>query len=153
MPTDTRPRDRFVAGLLMVLMVAVFAYTFTFPPPGQNFDPGVAAMPRIVAVVIFAAALLPLIWPRQGEKMPRGAGLLRVGGTAVLLLAYALVVDDVGFVIATVAFLVLELLLIGVRHWLPIVAMPLVTSIGLYVLFRDVLGVPLPVSGYGGLPF
>lgn len=149
---DTTKRDRLTAGLLMVFAVIVFAFTFTFPAPGQPLDPGVAAMPRIVAVIIFAAAAVPLLRPQEGERLPRGMGAARVGGTAVLLVAYAYSLDAIGFVFATIAFLVLELLLIGVRHWLPLVAMPLVTSIGLFLVFRNALDVPLPTSGIGGFP-
>lgn len=149
----TKQRDRLVASILIVFAVVVFAYTYTFPAPSQALDPGVAAMPRLMLGTIFVLALVPLIRPQECEKLPRGSGVVRILGTIVLLLAYAFAIDELGFVISTAVFLVAELLLIGVRHWLPLVAMPLVTSFGLYYLFRAALDVPLPRGGFGGIPF
>lgn len=148
-----KQRDRIAAVALMVLAAVIFASTFTFPPPGQPLDPGVGAIPRIVAGVIFLMAFVPLMRPTEGEPLPRGMAAVRVVGTLTLLLGYTLLLDEIGFVITSVLFLVLELLLVGVRRPIPLVALPVLTSFGLFFLFRSVLDVPLPRSGLGGLPF
>lgn len=145
-------RDRLAAVAVMVFAIFIFAFTYTFPSPTQALDPGPGAIPRIVAVLIFLMALVPLVRPVEGERLPRGGGLVRLLGTVVLLALYALTIDEIGFVISTAVFLILELLLIGVRRPVTLVAMPLVTSLGLFYLFREVLDVALPMSGIGGLP-
>lgn len=144
--------DRIAAVLLLALAVFVFAYTFTFPPPVQPLDPGVAAFPRIISVLIGVLALVPLVRPEEGEALPRGGAALRVIGTVVLLGGYAIVLDVLGFVITTVGFLLAELLLLGVRRPVLLIILPLGLSMGLFYLFRVLLGVPLPDSGLGGLP-
>lgn len=148
----SRLGDRVAALLLLALAVFVFAYTFTFPPPAQELDPGLAALPRMIAVLIGVLALVPLARPEEGEALPRGGTALRVVGTVVLLGAYALVIDSLGFVITTVAFLLAELLLIGVRRPLTLILVSVGLSLGLFYLFRILLDVSLPVSGLGGLP-
>lgn len=148
----SRLGDRVAALLLLALAVFVFAYTFTFPPPTQELDPGLATLPRMIAVLIGVLALVPLARPEEGEALPRGGAALRVVGTVVLLGAYALVIDSLGFVITTVAFLLAELLLIGVRRPLTLILVSVGLSLGLFYLFRMLLDVSLPVSGLGGLP-
>lgn len=144
--------DRVAGALALVLAVGIFAYTFTLPSPAQPTDPGVTALPRMISVLIGVLALVVLARPEEGEPMPRGGSALRVGGSAALLAVYGIVMDGLGFVITTVAFLLAILLLIGVRRPAVLVLVPLVVSVGLFYLFRMLLEVSLPVSGLGGLP-
>lgn len=145
--------DRVVAGLLVAFAVFIFVYTASFPQPTQPLDPGVDAFPRIMAGLIGLLALTLLAKPRSWERFPRGAGAARVVGTVVLIFLYYLAIQPLGFVITTSFFLVGHLLLIGVRKPLPIIIVTFVGGPGLFYLFRNVLDVPLPLSGIGGLPF
>lgn len=149
---STKLGDRVAAGLLLAFAVGIFAYTFTFPAPVQDLDPGVTAFPRMISVLIGALALVLLMRPREGEALPRGRAALRVIATVLLLCVYAVVLDSLGFVITTVSFLLAELVLIGVRRPAFLVLVPLGVGLGLYYLFRVFLEVPLPASGLGGLP-
>ncbi|MFI7481154.1 tripartite tricarboxylate transporter TctB family protein [Kocuria sp. M1R5S2] len=144
--------DRTAAVLLLALAVFVFVYSGTLPAPVQDLDPGVGYFPRMLAVLIGVLALVPLIRPHAWERFPRGIVAARVVGTAALLCVYALVVEEAGFVITTVAFVLAELFLLGARKPLTLIVMPLAVSLGLFYLFREVLDVPLPLSGWGGLP-
>ena len=137
---------------MLAFAVGVFAYTFTFPVPVQDLDPGVTAFPRMVTVLIGVLALVLLVRPREGEPLPRGRAAIRVIVTILFLCLYAVVMDSIGFVITTVVFLLAELLLIGVRRPVLLVLVPLGVAVGLFYLFRVFLEVPLPVSGIGGLP-
>lgn len=150
---STKLGDRVAAMLLLAFAVGIFAYTsFTFPPPAQPLDPGVTAFPQMVSVLIGVLAVAILVRPQEGEALPRGRAALRVIGTVLLLVVYAVVLDSVGFVITTAIFLLAELLLIGIRRPAPLILVPLGVSMGLFYLFRGFLEVPLPVSGLGGLP-
>jgi putative tricarboxylic transport membrane protein len=146
------PGDRIAAVILLALAVFVFAYSFTLPAPVQELDPGVAAFPRGLAVLIGLLALVPLLRPQPGEPLPRGIPAWRVIGTVVLLAGYAMILDIAGFVITTVMFVLVELLLLGVRRPVTLIVMPLGVGLGLFYLFRILLGVALPTSGLGGLP-
>ena len=148
----TRLGDRIAGLLLLALAVFVFVYSGTLPAPVQDLDPGVGFFPRMLAVLIGVLALVPLLKPEEWDPLPRGIVAWHVVGTALLLFAYALVMDTAGFVLTTVAFVLAELLLLGARSPLTLIAMPLVVSLGLFYLFRSVLDVPLPTAGWGGLP-
>lgn len=148
----TRLNDRIAGLLLLALAVFVFVYSGTLPAPIQDLDPGVGFFPRMLAVVIGVLALVPLLKPQDWDPLPRGVVAWHVIGTALLLFGYALVMDTLGFVITTVVFVLAELLLLGARHPLILIGMPLVVSLGLFYLFRSVLDVPLPTAGWGGLP-
>lgn len=145
--------DRIVAALLIVFAGFIFIYTASFPEPAQSLDPGIDAFPRIIASLIGLLALMLLLKPREWERFPRGSGMLRVLGTVGLVFLYYLAIVPLGFVITTSLFLVLHLLLIGVRKPIPIFVVTLIGGLGVFYLFRNVLDVPLPLSGVGGLPF
>lgn len=145
--------DRIVAALLVAFTVFIFVYTESFPETAQALDPGVEAFPRIVAGLIGILALVLLARPRAWESFPTGSGAMRVIGTVVLVFLYYLAIQPLGFVITTSIFLILHLLLIGVRKPMPIIVVTVVGGFGIFYLFRSVLDVPLPLSGIGGLPF
>lgn len=145
--------DRVVAVCLIGFTVFIFVYTGSFPAASQPLDPGIGAFPRIVAGLIGLLALILLAKPQEWEQFPRGSGAVRVVGTVVLVYLYYLALQPLGFVITTSLFLVLHLLLIGVRKPIPIIVVTAVGGYGLFSLFRNLLDVPLPTSGIGGLPF
>jgi putative tricarboxylic transport membrane protein len=149
---SARLGDRVAGLLLLALAVFVYVYSGTLPAPVQDLDPGVGFFPRMLAVLIGVLALVPLLKPEEWDPLPRGIVAWHVIGTAVLLFGYALVVETLGFVITTVVFVLVELLLLGARRPVTLIAMPLVVGLGLFYLFRSVLDVPLPVAGWGGLP-
>lgn len=146
------PGDRIAAIILLALAVFVFAESFTMPDPVQKLDPGVAAFPRGLAVLIGVLALVPLFRPQPGEPLPQGRYAWRVIGTVLLLAGYAMVLDLIGFVITTILFILAELLLLGIRRPVTLIAMPFGVGLGLFYIFRTLLGVALPTSGLGGLP-
>ncbi|MGO1530583.1 MAG: tripartite tricarboxylate transporter TctB family protein [Micrococcaceae bacterium] len=145
--------DRLVAVGLIGFAVFIFVYTADFPAASQPLDPGIDAFPRIVAALIGGLALALLVKPREWEKFPRGFGVLRVVGTIVLITFYYFAIQPLGFVITSAVFLIAHTLLVGVRKPISIIVITLIGSVGLFYLFRNILDVPLPRSGIGGLPF
>lgn len=145
--------DRIVAIFLIGFAVFIFVYTAGFPEAAQPLDPGTEAFPRIIAALIGILALVLVAKPRAWERFPRESGAVRVIGTVVLLYLYYLAIEPLGFVVTTSVFLVFQMLLIGVRKIVPIIVVTVVGGVGLFYLFRNVLDVPLPLSGIGGLPF
>lgn len=144
--------DRIAALVLLALAMFVIIDGSSFPAPVQPLDPGIAAFPQMTAGLLGALALVLLLRPEDGEPLPRGVPAVRLLGTVTLLLIYALTLDVVGFVISTTFFLLATLLLIGVRRTVVVALISVGVSLGLFYLFRVVLGVSLPTSGLGGLP-
>jgi putative tricarboxylic transport membrane protein len=143
-----------VSGIvLLALVVAIFVVTLNFPPPGQPNDPGTAAFPRIIAGALGVLALMLLVRPERGEPLPRGRDVLRVAGIVGLLLFYVVVLELLGFVLATIIFLASALLLAGARRPLALTLVPTGVSVVLYYVFYELLRVSLPRGVIEGIIF
>lgn len=142
-----RTGDRVIAGMLVVLAVAMFVATTEFPPPGQPNDPGTAAFPRIVAVLLGLLALGLLVRPDKGSLLPSRDRLPRVVAIMALTAAYGILLPTLGFLAVTTAFMVVALLIMGVRRPVPLLLVTLGVTFGLYYLFAEGLSVFLP-SGF-----
>lgn len=145
--------DIVSAVLLLAFAAIVLVLTVDFPPPGQANDPGTAAFPRIIAGSLGVLAVLQLIRPGRGEKLPRGAAAMRVAGILVLLLLYTAVLEMLGFILASALFLLGAILLAGTRRPLYLVLVPPVLSVALFYLFYRLLEVSLPRGFVEGLLF
>ncbi len=62
----------------------------------------------------------------------------------VLLAAYALVFEYAGFIIATILFVIVSMLLLGERRLVWLGAVPLISSFGIYFLFSKVFMIVMP---------
>lgn len=134
------------AALALLLAVGAFAVTFGFPPPAEANDPGAAAFPRLVAVGLAVLSVAQLVRPGSGEPLPGGGNALRVVGVLVLLLVYSVLLEPLGFILATVLFLFGTLLLAEVRKPLPLALIPVGVSAALFYLFYELLRVSLPTG-------
>lgn len=134
------------AALALLLAVAAFTVTFGFPPPAEANDPGAAAFPRLVAAGLAVLAVVQLVRPGSGEPLPAGGNALRVVGVLVLLLVYSVLLEPLGFILATMLFLFATLLLAEVRKPLPLALIPVGVSAVLFYLFYELLRVSLPTG-------
>jgi hypothetical protein len=146
-------RRRELAAAAVLLAFALFAISQarglrfgTIASPGPGFFPLCLA----AALCLSAVGLLVRAW----RMAPTGArapmfGLRRtaVAGTLASLLVYALVLEWLGFLLATFALLVFFFRALQRQSWLVVVAGSLATSLLSYLVFKTWLGVNLP----GGL--
>lgn len=137
--------------LIAALGAAVLAVTRSIPRGGLADDPGPAFLPTVAGLGLVVCGAW-LMWRRDPhDGLPRGAGLLRVGGTALLVLGYLLLIEPMGFITATALFLAAEMWLIGVRRRYVLLLLPVLLSAGVYLMFRYGLEVPLPATQLGGV--
>ena len=148
-----RANDAINGFVLIVLSVAMIAFTTTFPAfPGQAYGP--ALFPRVLGTLVIICGAL-LMW--RGISARRGGAPLvemgawtrqpwRVGSfflMLALLLAYVLFAETVGFIPMSIVTLGALFLWLGVR---PITA--LITTVAstmvIYWFFASLLRVPLP---------
>lgn len=94
-----------------------------------------------------------LVHPEKGEPLPRGRDALRVAGVVGLLLFYVAVLELLGFILATVIFLLGALLLAGARHPLALILVPTGVSVVLFYVFYELLRVSLPRGVIEGMMF
>ncbi|MCL4439228.1 MAG: tripartite tricarboxylate transporter TctB family protein [Firmicutes bacterium] len=148
--------DLIMSLVILVVAIALYLTTFTFPvfPQYRYVDSGF--WPKIVlAVLIFLAIMLVIESVRKkrhlqvigqgGVEKQEREGLVRMLGAGALLLVYIFIgLQYVGFVLSTLLFTVAFMVLLGNRRPLPLVLTPLLIT-GLSVaVFSRMLLVPLP---------
>lgn len=140
--------DRVFGGIGLLLAI-VFAWQAAIIEESFLTDVvGPKAFPYIIAAIMGISSIYFLVKPDPEPHWPRAGRLAEIGLAAVVMFAYAQALPEVGFVIATAiaaAYLTwrlgskpLESLLIGVA-----------TSVGIYVIFRLVLGLSLAKGPLG----
>jgi putative tricarboxylic transport membrane protein len=146
-----RPSDLATGLLVMAGGVAVACYAQTFPPmPGQNIGP--SFFPTVIGVgLALVGAVLAASGVKQRDtpwieidpwaRTPRAR--VRVALVVIVLIAYTVVVNPLGFFLTGVLFLSGLLAAFGARRaW--ILPLAIGVTFAIHYVFYTVLGVPLP---------
>ncbi|MCF3933096.1 tripartite tricarboxylate transporter TctB family protein [Acuticoccus sp. M5D2P5] len=134
-----------IAGLLFLALSIWYGMTAGNYEAGFGDPLGPAAFPRILAVPAALLSLGLILRPDPDPTWSRGVILGRQVATIAVLIAYALLLDPLGFPIATFAAVLLLAKLIG-TSWLKAGAAAIIMAPLLFVLFDVLLGLPLPLS-------
>ena len=133
--------DRIVG----IVMLAVAGwYVWTAGSYGARFgDPlGPSAFPRMVGIPAILFSLTLIVWPDPEPAWARGRPLLRQAAALATMIAYALTLEWLGFLLATfLAVLALGWLLRAPP--LKAAASAAVMSPALFAIFDGLLGLPL----------
>ena len=146
----TNKRENIIFGAIF-LAVAAFYYVMASRLPERNLPNtlGIDAMPKAFAIFLAFLAVLLILQGLIGSKRGDASGRVRLSwahlrGVVIvfaMLAAYIVLIDLVGFVIVT-PFLMFGLMFIeGVRKYVSMVIVSLVTTGVVYALFRFVFEV------------
>jgi putative tricarboxylic transport membrane protein len=146
-------RRRELAAAAVLLAFGLFALTQarglrfgTIVAPGPGFFPlSLAAALCLASIGLLVRALRAS--PSDAPASSGGVRRFAVAGTLGSLLVYALVLERLGFLLATFALLVFFFKALQRQSWLVVVSGSLATSLLTYLVFKMWLGVNLP----GGL--
>lgn len=128
------------------LLVAASRFPFLLQGiPGPGFLPLLISFGIIGSGVVLVAAACrrappeakPILWAPP-------SGWLRVGGMLAAMAVSFLLLDVLGFVIVTVLFMAVMVYFLGERSWKIFATVPLLSAVGLYLVFAVWLRVPLP---------
>jgi putative tricarboxylic transport membrane protein len=146
-----RTSDLTTGLFVMAGGIAVAGYAQTLPPmPGQPIGPSL--FPTVIGVALaLAGGVLALSGLKQRDtrwleldawtRTPRA--LARVALVIIVLIAYTLVVDALGFLITGGLFLSVLFAAFGTRRgWILPIAIGV--TVAIHYAFYTVLGVPLP---------
>ena len=140
--------DRVFGGLGVALAV-FFAWQATRIELSFISDPvGPRVFPIIIAVIMGLASLVILLKPDAAPEWPAASRLLEIAIAVGVMIAYALLLPEAGFVIATAvaaAFLTWRL---GTAPLWAIVT-GVLTSLGIYTVFHLILGLSLARGPFG----
>jgi putative tricarboxylic transport membrane protein len=145
-----------LAGLvLLAASVAILLAVFAIPGRGGYSTSGPRFVPLIVAIGLIAlsAAFLARTYVRPdmelAERSAEEDAATHWATPALLLvamLAYAFLLEPLGYIISTAAFFVIVARLLGSRSLLRDVIIGLVAGVGLFTVFTQYLGVSLPAG-------
>ncbi len=151
MPTMAWSKDRVFAVGMLFLSVLLVVQSFRYPADSAQF-------PRFLSIVLLLlSALLTIRAARGGGRLAPAAPPLaatRPAGAAasptlfVFLVTglYILAIQWLGFLSASVAFMLACPIALGNRRWLGVVLWGLFFPVALYLLFHSLLRVHLPAG-------
>ncbi|MEM8662837.1 MAG: tripartite tricarboxylate transporter TctB family protein [Pseudomonadota bacterium] len=140
--------DRILGAFGLLLSVGMIYAATQLPVPFISDPVGSKTFPIIVAVIMGMSSLYFLLRPDPDPQWPGLDRLVEIAAAVVVLIAYSLLLPEFGFLIATVfatAYLSWRLgsSLIGAA------IAGVLTSVGLYVVFRLILGLSLATGPMG----
>lgn len=143
-----RNGDFWISLGLLVLSAIAAALTMEVPSQGTGQGAGPNFIPwlMVAGIALFSLALLWRSQRQAAAALARpGARLLaQLGGFLLLMLAYAVAYEPVGYIVSSLVFFVAALLLLGERRLLPLLAVPPGVVLGVYAVFTMVMKVYLP---------
>jgi putative tricarboxylic transport membrane protein len=143
-------RDVVAASALLLFAVLAAFESARLLPFGAVRNPGPGFFPWWVSVALGLLALVLLGHSVAGRRGPaqsaRGGRLLKVVGVLALLGVYSLVLDVIGYPIATFVVVLFMLRVTEPHRWPLALGLALLAAGGSYVLFAVWLGVPLPAG-------
>nr|WP_300311527.1 tripartite tricarboxylate transporter TctB family protein [Halomonas sp.] len=142
----THLNDRIFGVLMLVLAVAYGWGTTQFPEPfGGAGTVGPDTFPKVIAVVLALSSLYLMVKPDPDNAWPMSRIALELIIAVLVLVGYALVLEPLGFIVAT-------LLAVGTLCW-RMGAVPVrayitggVAGIVVYLLFSYALDLSLPLG-------
>ena len=146
-----------IVGVIFLLIAAFFAaMTPSIQVIDGLYEPGPRIFPYLAEGIIALCSIIMIIQARSKEKDPNAkeskpyldkAGWKRLGLASVLMIAYAVLLGIVGFLIATpIATLAFIFVLSSGEKVNKIAAVVItaVLTIGIYLLFTELFSIPLP---------
>lgn len=146
--------DIWVGSCLSVLSVAIFLFARTYKGSGvSTYGPNV--FPQFLAVMLFITSIMLIVNAVKGKSQTdlegiNLAGFIRTAITVGISIAYLIIMQFIGFFVATVIFLYTMITYLGQKSLITRIISSAAVSIIVYLIFKDFLKIPLP-TGYLGL--
>lgn len=143
-----RNSDFWLSLGLLGFSALVAAWTLDVPSAGTGGTLGPSFLPWLMLAGI-ALGALGLLWRSQrhaemSAEAPAVRMLLKLGGFLLLMLVYAVAYEPSGYLVSSLVFFVVALLVLGERRWLQLLLVPPGVVGGVYVVFTQVMKVYLP---------
>lgn len=133
-----------IAGLIFLALSIWYGLTAGNYEASFGDPLGPAAFPQMLALPAALFSLYMIVRPDPDPDWVGGAPAVRQLATLAVLIAYAFVLEDLGFVLATSLGVALLGRLLG-SDWVKSAISGVVMSVGLFVVFDILLGLPLPL--------
>ena len=133
-----------ILGLLILVLTIFYGWTAGSYEASFGDPLGPAAFPQMLAVPAALLSLFLVLRPDPDPAWARGLPAIRQIATVGVLIAYAFLLEDLGFVVATALGASAMGRLLG-AGWQKSVISGVAMAVGLFVVFDTLLGLPLPL--------
>lgn len=137
--------DRIVAAMLLALALVFGIQAWAYVPIGFTDHLGARIFPLAVALFIIPLTLVLFFGRHVAGSWPSARAWRVVFLALSVLVVYALVIEFVGFIIATMGVFVVYGMLYGARWWKTVIS-GVVAALVLYFLFVWALDMYLPLG-------
>lgn len=138
-----------VFGVVGLLLASFYAWQATGIELSFISDPvGPKMFPYIIAVVLGLSSLVFVLKPDPAPEWPAVARMFEIAVSVAVMIAYALVLPELGFVASTAMAASFLSWRLG-APWPHAVAAGAAISVGIYVIFHLLLGLSLARGPWG----
>lgn len=137
--------DRITGLVLLLLAIAYGLHARTFRTNFMTDPLGPRAWPIMLAAILALLSLYLMFRPERRTLWLKRIVLLRQLVLVAGLVVYAVFLEQIGFLTATVLLMAFMAALLGARWWQAVLA-GIVSSPLLFLLFNNLLGLPLPMG-------
>ena len=145
-------KEIFLSIVFMVISMTIYILTYQFPQQTVALSPKV--FPRFVSICLFILSVTLLIQGIAGVKKDSEQKkveltlnkifIIRLLLMIILAFFYTRILPLAGYLVATPPFLAGAMLLFNEKRWFRVMAVSIITTALLYILFRIVFKVFLP---------
>jgi len=134
-------------GLILLIFCIVIWF---FIIPSQVAGVRESIFPRFITVWILISSLFLIVqsWKSSPKKisheLPDKGTIIRFISIVFIFLIYVLIIDFLGFFIPSFLFLVITMLVLGVRDWRLLILIPSILLLSIHFLIEKLLVFPLP---------
>jgi len=133
--------ERLLLYIYIIFCFIYFTQTFSFSPDWRGYPQVLLAILFILCVFFL---LIDVFYPKSNEHYESNIIFSRVIFVAVLTLIYILMLNIVGFYLATVVFSPILMYFLGIKDIRLLIRINIFFIIVLYIGFSIFLGVPTP---------
>lgn len=149
-------RNDFIAGMMIVVFSLVMLWGLRFTPDYKGVNLPAILWPRfllrlfLVLGVILVITSVKSLFTRKGETaaVPRGTGeggdVTRLALIILLSVSYLVLINYVGFALATPVFTYLFMWFLGEKNKKRNLLVAIIADILFIVIFAKIVGIPLP---------
>lgn len=142
-----RPSDR-LTGLVLLALAVAYGVTASGYEAMIGDPLGPATFPLVLSIPLGLFSLYLLMRPDPEPDWARGRPLLRQGLALAAFVAYAYLLEPLGFIVTTALAVAVLGWLLGGRLW-QTGAAGIAIALVLFVLFHHLLSLPLPAGVLG----
>ena len=138
-----------ILGVVGLCLAAFYIWAATIIPESFMVDAiGASTFPIIIGCILALCSVIFVLKPDPAPDWPAAGSLVEIAFAVAILFAYAQILPELGFVISTaLATTYLTWRLGSTPLWSVLIGAA--TSIGIYVVFRLILGLSLAKGPFG----